>query len=293
MDRHAYLIIAHSHLRQLQKLLLALDDPRNDIFIHIDAKSNIEISKVTPPLMRYSKVEFCKQIDVRWGNISLIQAEMNLFELASQIEHSYYHLISGIDLPLHSQAYIHKYFEGKNLEYIGYSQKWDVRSRVFCHNVFMQHMRFPNRYVRGGLQKIRLFFNKFQILIGYIKKQPTYEFQAGCEWVSVTHDFVLALLAKKDEILKMYKYSYCPDEIYKQTFAYNSEFRDRIYDMRDEFNGCIREIDWKRGRPYTWRKEDYEYLSNSKRLFARKFDENVDEDIINLLINKIKDESNT
>ena len=47
--KHAYLIIAHSNLKQLQQLLLLLDDPRNDIYIHIDAKSNMDISKVTPP----------------------------------------------------------------------------------------------------------------------------------------------------------------------------------------------------------------------------------------------------
>lgn len=230
---------------------------------------------------------------MRWGNVSLIQAELNLFELASQNEHSYYHLISGVDLPLHSQDYIHRYFEGKNLEYIGYSPKWDMRERVYCHNLFMQYMRFPNRYIRGGLQKMRQIYNKLQILVGYRMRQPGYEFQAGCEWVSVTHDFILSLLDKKNKILKMYQYTYCPDEIYKQTFAYNSDFRNRIYDLNDEFEGCMREIDWKRGRPYTWRKEDYEYLSHSKRLFARKFDENVDEDIINMLIKKNRNESNT
>jgi len=34
-------------------------------------------------------------------------------------------------------------------------------------------------------------------------------------------------------------------------------------------------------------------LSHSNKLFARKFDENVDEEIINMLINKIKNESNS
>lgn len=48
MEKHAYLIIAHSHLRQLQKLLLLLDNPSNDIYIHIDVKWNIDLSKVTP-----------------------------------------------------------------------------------------------------------------------------------------------------------------------------------------------------------------------------------------------------
>lgn len=104
--------------------------------------------------------------------------------------------------------------------------------------------------------------------MGYRRKQPKYEFQAGCNWVSVTHDFILSLLDRKDEILQMYQYAYCPDEIYKQTFAYNSEFRNRSYNVTDEFEGCLREIDWKRGRPYIWRKEDYDYLSHSNKLFA-------------------------
>ena len=110
----------------------------------------------------------------------------------------------------------------------------------------------------------------------------------------ISYDSVINRVKKESaEILKMYQYAYCPDEIYKQTFAYNSEFRNRIYNVTDEFEGCLREIDWKRGRPYIWRKEDYDYLSHSNKLFARKFDENVDEEIINMLINKIKNESNS
>ena len=91
MDKHAYLIIAHSNLEQLHKLLLLLDDPRNDIYIHLDLKSKLDIKKITPPHMKYSHCKFCERVDVRWGNVSLIQAEMNLFELASLVEHAYYH----------------------------------------------------------------------------------------------------------------------------------------------------------------------------------------------------------
>ena len=34
---------------------------------------------------------------------------------------------------------------------------------------------------------------------------------------------------------------------------------------------CMREIDWTRGDPYVWKLEDYTYLMNSKKFFARKF----------------------
>lgn len=35
---HAYMIIAHRQFDLLAKLITALDDERNDIFVHIDAK---------------------------------------------------------------------------------------------------------------------------------------------------------------------------------------------------------------------------------------------------------------
>ena len=38
MDKHAYCIMAHGGWEQLQMLVNALDDERNDIYLHIDKK---------------------------------------------------------------------------------------------------------------------------------------------------------------------------------------------------------------------------------------------------------------
>lgn len=46
--QHAYCIIAHSYPQQLWHLIGLLDDDRNDIYIHIDQK--IDIQLFTPPL---------------------------------------------------------------------------------------------------------------------------------------------------------------------------------------------------------------------------------------------------
>ena len=46
MGRHAYLIIANRNPKQLTKLLKALDDCRNDIFVMIDKKSKDIFEKV-------------------------------------------------------------------------------------------------------------------------------------------------------------------------------------------------------------------------------------------------------
>lgn len=39
-------------------------------------------------------------------------------------------------------------------------------------------------------------------------------------------------------------------------------------------------IDWTRGNPYIFRSADFEQLMSSDRMFARKFDEKVDFDIV-------------
>lgn len=38
MEKHAYLIAAHSQFELLKKLIVLLDDERNDIYIHVDQK---------------------------------------------------------------------------------------------------------------------------------------------------------------------------------------------------------------------------------------------------------------
>ena len=39
VHRHAYLIMAHNNWYTLEKLLLLLDAPWNDIYLHIDKKA--------------------------------------------------------------------------------------------------------------------------------------------------------------------------------------------------------------------------------------------------------------
>ena len=55
------------------------------------------------------------------------------------------------------------------------------------------------------------------------------------------------------------------------TILYNSEFRSRIYDIKDEYRSCMRMTTWE--EPHNqYHLEDVEMLIKSERLFARKFD---------------------
>ena len=89
------------------------------------------------------------------------------------------------------------------------------------------------------------------------------------------------ILQQYKSMKKFFRFSECADEIFLQTIAYSSPYHDNIEDE------CLRFIDWNRGGPYTFKSEDFDLLVNSYKLFARKFDEKVDNEIIERIYNHL------
>lgn len=80
MKKHAYLIIAHNDPAMLAVLVGMLDDERNDIYILIDKKA--DFSQFLSIKTTKSILEFVQRVDIRWGHISQVEAEMALFQAA-------------------------------------------------------------------------------------------------------------------------------------------------------------------------------------------------------------------
>jgi len=123
--KHAYLIEAHKDDYVFYSLLKMLDHELNDIFIHMDSKNvgfNPEQIKKT---VHQSSIFFTQRTSVIWGGYSQINAELLLLEKATQTnKYAYYHLLSGQDLPIKPQSYIHEFFEKNNgLEYVRFEKE--------------------------------------------------------------------------------------------------------------------------------------------------------------------------
>ena len=84
--------------------------------------------------------------------------------------------------------------------------------------------------------------------------------------------------------MRMCRYSNCADEVFLQTIVWNSAWRENLFlsgvHLERPMERSMRLIDWEKGGPYTWTIGDYEELSASEMMFARKFDIDVDERII-------------
>ena len=90
------------------------------------------------------------------------------------------------------------------------------------------------------------------------------------------------------EFRKYFYKSFCPSEFFIQTILYNLELKNNIYDMKDANNGAQGYIDWNRGSPYVFRQDDFNALKLSEYLFARKFMETKDKNIIDSLYSYLK-----
>ena len=283
MDRkHAYLIMAHSDPEHLYKLIKVLDDERNDIFIHIDGKQ--DISKFQHISSERSKLEFLKdRVDVFWGDPSQIDAEYALFHCVKDRTYSRIHLISGSDYPLKSQDTIHEFFDKhKNEEFLYFEDekklKPELRKKMRLYNFFLHHISYPNKSIATFCNFIRRVLLFIQMCIGVNRHYTMDILKKGSNWTSMTQAFVEELLKHEKEVKKQYRYTHCSDEIYKQTIAWNTKFRDKISPL-----GNLRLIDFSRGNgksPYTFQLEDLEMLKKSEAIFARKFSSSESGDLI-------------
>lgn len=275
--KHAYLIIAHNEPDVLKTLLLMLDDERNDIYLHVDVRAVELFNQFKDFQLKKGKLVILQnRIAVHWGDLSQVEVEYLLFETALQNRpYAYYHLLSGVDLPIKTQDYIHEFFQkhaGK--EFIGFwnepSHRKDVYRKVYRYYLFTRYFKEGSVVIHGFTAFVRNVFLALQKVTRF-KRKHDYEFCKGFNWVSITNDFCRYLIENKDNVMHTFKYTLCPDEIFIQTLIWNSPFRANIYDSSDVLNGSMRAIDWQRGSPYVWKESDMEELRTSPYLFARKF----------------------
>lgn len=294
--KHAYLIIAHSNFLILEKLIRLLDDERNDIYVHIDKKaSEWDISKYVGILQK-SNILFIKREKIRWGSYSQINCELELLKAASVKHYDYYHLLSGVDLPLKTQDYIHAFFQAHaGKEFIHFdSKEYDPRNnaRVKYYHFFKGVRTKPDLLItRVIIRMVSQLLVLMQMLLRVNRiKGLELQLQKGANWFSITDSLVAYVLSKEDLIRKLFRYSSCGDEMFLQTLVWNSPFRERLFQTEGDNNykACMRYIDWNRGKPYVWRSKDFNELMASEYLFARKFDTNTDYSIVDRIYRHLK-----
>lgn len=308
MTRHAFLIIAHNNWWQLKKLIECLDSYTHDIYVHVDKKSkNFDESYFMDSVTK-SSLKFYREFEVYWGGFSQVQVEMFLLEQAYTNGYDYYHIISGADLPLKNNEEIDLFFEqNKGKEFVLYDDgalkgNPEISRRAKYYH-FLQNYR--RRYAEKWKNSFFTFCERvslvLQIIFGVNRvKNLDWQIKYGSQWGSITGELVKAILENKVKITGVFSYTNCADELFIQTIAYNCGFKDHIFQTVGNQAANLRCIDWSRGKngnPYTYRLKDIDMLipeigGQNQNLFARKFSETVDKDLINVMLSRLKNGRN-
>ena len=271
--KHAYLILAHNEPELLSLLVERLDDVRNDIYIHFDRKLSILPDIKTQHAGLYILKD---RVDVRWADVSMLEAEYKLFHAVvdSGSQYSHHHLISGVDLPLKNQDCIHSFFaQHQGKEFVGLHQR-----PMNSHADRALHYWHPfTRSFRGSgcvfaIKRIlRYLVIQTQVLLG-IRRNTTIPFHKGGQWVSITHELIDYLLEQEDRAFTIFSRTFGADEYFVPTLIWDTPFMERLFDATDESRGAMRYIGWRAdGQLIDFTPQDLPALQQTEYLFARKF----------------------
>lgn len=302
-QKHAYLIMAYNNWNQLATLLSLLDDKRNDIYVHIDKRSGQFPQELLEHSVKESSLSFIPRKNVYWADYSQADVEMDLMDAASStFPYQYYHLLSGMDLPLKTQDEIHKFFENETHEFIAMTPNGGSYSEKHtCYYHFLVHNRFyRNHKVLKGIDRGLMYIQRLLHLKRVYDKDL--KISTGWQWFSITDEFCRYVLSQRDFVKQMFRLTLDVDEKFIGTLVNKAGWHEHLYyvtkpgEGNDTFQrACQRYIDFDVPvpQPYTWGREgdtkgDFEKLMNSGFLFARKFDERVNSDIIKMIADHIR-----
>lgn len=259
MKKNAYLILAHDDIEHLKRLVKSINY-ECDVFIHLDAKKDIDILK--KEFKSFDNLVFIKErLPIYWAGYNMVEATLNLIKVAVGTKENYGHLIliSGNDYPTVSSKELHNYFSiNEGIEIIrGYSI---VESQCkHCINKVVRYHSFDgvgnskifNRIVRSTKN---LFFSGIRknsyVYINNKKSQIV----SGSQWWAITLDcakYVLETIEKNPNIHKYFENSVAPDEMFFHTIIFNSSFSTCT---------CMHGIE-----PYTgkWHWNNFHYLNTN------------------------------
>lgn len=285
--------MAHKNPGQLHRLIDRLNDGTSEFFIHIDKTAELFQFKLAKEFDNI--VHFFERVDSKWGGFGSVQASLNGLEAVknSQKKFDRILLLSGQDYPIKSNEYINNFFKNS------------------LYSVFMEYSPIPNYKKwpgsdRGGWYRVdkfyiglkwyELFCSKFLNLqstyIPFLKRKIPNKMKpyTGSQWWSVDMyalNYILNYDQDHPRYRSFHKYTFVPDELYVQMIIANST--DEKLTKSIENNNKQFMIWEKPGstHPNILGKTNLNDILSSDDLFARKFDEKADAEILDLIDGKI------
>jgi hypothetical protein len=270
--RVAYIVLAHTAPGQLSRLVDRLDGTHASFLIHVDKRAAI-YERVHGALARNERVTFLPRVTSRLATFGLVAPPLDALStlFRRQDPFDYAILLSGQDYPIKPQhallgrlveeasaCFLHA-FPIDDLDLSEWPPQATFRYEHWHTHVGDRGWSIPmRRRVPGG-------------------RRP---FGGSMFW-AIPRDaaaYVLDTLEREPNLLRFFKHTHVPEEMFFQTILMNSPFRERVATLAAPQCYGLHFIDWRArdDHPHTLRLRHLSELRSTPAFFARKFDEGVD-----------------
>jgi Core-2/I-Branching enzyme len=270
--RLAYIISAYQRLGQLARLIRRLQGGDSIVLVHVDRKTDAaDYRTLVDQTSDLGSVVFLERHPCHWGGFGHVRATLKgidaLLERRDPFEYAI--LLTGQDYPIKPLPGIQAFFSGaRGQSFMSHSSlpsaSWSPRGGL--DRIEYAHLRLWGRHVQSPFR--RPFPAGFR------------PYGGGAYWclARAAVQYVADFVALHPDVVKFFRHVDIPDELFFQTILLNSELGATIV------NDNLRYIDWTRGRrPAVLTVGDFDALRRSPKLFARKFDVEQDEEVLDLI----------
>jgi hypothetical protein len=290
--RKAYIIVAHKNPKQLYRLISRLNDGNSEFFVHIGL--NTSISTFYEILDIGEQVHFLPRFDSAWGGYGTIEPYLSGMRVIRDSPKKFDRimLLSGQDYPIKSNKEIDEFFKSSE------------------HSVFLDYGVIPNMEKwpgsdRGGLYRVDKYYfgmkwhqrlrsrtmNFLARFLPFLRRKLPNNMKpfTGQTWFNLdmyTLNYILDYHDAHPEYFEFHKHTYVADELYIQMIIGNSNDEKLLKRIcKSEKRFTIWE-DVRNAHPKILKKSDFNAITQSEDLFARKFEE-WDTEILDLIDKKI------
>lgn len=274
--RIAHLILVHKSPFQILRLARALVCPEMDCYIHVDAKVNIkDFIKI---LGNVPHVYFIrKRVNIQWAGYGTIQATINGFTeiLQSHKEYDYLHVMSGQDYPVKKKSYILSYIQSNyGEEFFDFiHDRWpeDIATRYTKYHLI--NYKIPGKYRLGN------FISTIFPERSFFFNGPVF---GSSNWFMVTcacAQYLINTLNVNRSLVRYFKHVWGADEFIFINLLLHSPFKQQI-------NGKgLHYMEWVKNSSHArvLTINDLNVITSGSKLFARKFDIDLDSKILDEL----------
>jgi hypothetical protein len=282
----AYLLRVHTNPGQINALVRQLlVDAGADVYIHINKDVAQALAGQLLPDPRVSLVT--NPVSVRWADFSQVEATLRLLRasVASGRAYDYLCLRSGQDL-LVRQGYAARLAAHAGLSYLKY-EALEQPTRKTAEKTAEVRLRWPPcmRTLHTARSPVRLLrslsLRLYGVGVRVLPRNPPLPapmaLYRGSAWFTLHADavaYILAFLEAHPWYTATFRHTLYADEWFFHTLLLNSPLAGRIRNENLLFER------WAGGHPRVLTRRDMPAIAASGAYFARKFDEAVDQGVI-------------